>query len=113
MSAAAEMLAEFHAQLAGYDTGLRENLQMQEALELDRALKSGDRLAIARELADLLYVTYGTALLYGIDLDVALRLVHEGNMQKVGADGRPAFDKRGWVMEPDDWLAPNMGAAIR
>jgi predicted HAD superfamily Cof-like phosphohydrolase len=113
VSAAAEMLAEFHERLAAYDVGLRPALQMQEALALDQALKWGDRRGIARGLADLLYVTYGTALVYGIDLDVALRLVHESNMQNVDADGSLRLDNRGWVTKPDDRRAPDMTAAVR
>lgn len=84
MSRAAEMLAQFHAAIPDYDHAeVRARLHYEEAGELELALESGDRLAIARELADVVYVAYGTALVFGIDLDAALAAVHEANMAKL------------------------------
>ncbi len=43
-------------------------------------------------MADLLYVVYGAAVSYGIDMDPVFREVHRSNMSKVGgykrADGK-------------------------
>jgi hypothetical protein len=45
---------------------------------------AGDALVeVAQELADLLYVTYGTAITMGIELDPIMQAVHEANMSKV------------------------------
>jgi predicted HAD superfamily Cof-like phosphohydrolase len=65
-----------------------------ELLRLGRALEQGDgeraaRVALAKELADVLYVTYGAADALGIDLQGAFAEVHRSNMSKLGADGRP------------------------
>lgn len=43
----------------------------------------GNLPAVARELADLVFVTYGTAEHYGIDLDKALEIVVDANMRKL------------------------------
>lgn len=43
---------------------------------------------VAKELADVLYVVYGWANEYGIDLDSVFAEVHKSNMSKVGAPRR-------------------------
>ena len=50
---------------------------------------SGDRPALAKELADMLYVVYGTASMLDIDLDYALEAVHKSNLSKLDAEGKP------------------------
>ena len=42
--------------------------------------EKADLIGIADALADIVYVVYGTALTYGIDLDSVLREVHRSNM---------------------------------
>lgn len=71
------MLAEFHDALGqpyGHgtiaDSTLRIKLHREETKELIEALRSGDRLTIAQELADVVYVAYGTAHSLGLKLDV-------------------------------------------
>jgi predicted HAD superfamily Cof-like phosphohydrolase len=44
--------------------------------------------AVAKELADVLYVTYGAADALGIDLPAVFVEVHRSNMSKLGADGQ-------------------------
>jgi predicted HAD superfamily Cof-like phosphohydrolase len=73
-------------------TQLRLRLIEEEFDELREALAKTDMPAIAKELADLLYVVYGTAVSYGIDMEPVFREVHRSNMSKVGghkrADGK-------------------------
>lgn len=68
---------------------LRIRLITEEAQEVRDALltflrdgRAGDRPNLAKELADLVYVVYGTAAELGIDLDEAIKRVHESNMTK-------------------------------
>ena len=61
------------------------------------AWDGSDLAAIAKELADLLYVVYGTAVSYGIDMDPVFREVHRSNMSKVGGYKR---DDGKWVKPP-------------
>lgn len=61
---------------------LRADLHDEETDELYRALDRRDVTAIADALADLVYVAYGTALTYGVDLDAVLAAVHRSNLTK-------------------------------
>ncbi|MGH7256101.1 MAG: MazG nucleotide pyrophosphohydrolase domain-containing protein, partial [Nitrospirales bacterium] len=76
---------------------LRVNLIREEFEELQQALAQGDTVALAKELADLLYVVYGTAVSCGIDMEPIFREVHRSNMSKVGGHKRP--DGK-WVKPP-------------
>jgi predicted HAD superfamily Cof-like phosphohydrolase len=78
---------------------LRRSLLTEEADEaaealtaLAEALRTGDDpaaayQAVAKELADVLYVTYGAADALGIDLPAVFAEVHRSNMSKVDQDG--------------------------
>ncbi len=77
---------------------LRVSLIQEEFDELREALAQQDVAAVAKELADLLYVVYGTAVSCGINMAPVFREVHRSNMSKVGghkrADGK-------WLKPPD------------
>ena len=76
---------------------LRVRLIQEEFDELKEAMASGNLALVAKELADLLYVTYGTAVSYGIDMEPVFQEVHQSNLSKIGgykrADGK-------WVKPP-------------
>ena len=103
MSDEQQMVAEFHRTFdiarASVPTipdettrQLRVRLIQEEFDELKDALSQCDAVAVAKELADLLYVVYGTAVSCGIDMEPVFREVHRSNMSKVGghkrADGK-------------------------
>jgi len=71
---------------------LRTRLIQEEFEELQQAMAQDDLHGVAKELADLLYVVYGTAVSCGIDMEPVFREVHRSNMSKVGghkrADGK-------------------------
>ena len=75
---------------------LRERLIHEEFEELKEAMAKNDLACIAKEMADLLYVVYGTAVSYGIDMDPVFREVHRSNMIKVG----------GYKREDGKWVKP-------
>jgi predicted HAD superfamily Cof-like phosphohydrolase len=75
---------------------LRIRLIEEEFDELKEAMAGGDLAAVAKEMADLLYVVYGTAVSYGIDMDPVFREVHRSNMSKVG----------GYKREDGKWVKP-------
>jgi predicted HAD superfamily Cof-like phosphohydrolase len=63
---------------------LRVKLIQEEFDEVKEALAGDDLAGIAKELADLLYVIYGTAVSCGIDMEPVFREVHRSNLTKVG-----------------------------
>ncbi len=76
---------------------LRVRLIQEEFEEFQQAMAQSDLQGMAKELADLLYVVYGSAVSCGIDMEPVFREVHRSNMSKVGghkrADGK-------WVKPP-------------
>lgn len=121
----AEMVREFHeafglvirdtpdaAAVEGHEVELRTALQSEEMEELRRAMWEGDLTEVADALADLIYVLYGTALHYGIDLDAVVREVHRSNMTKLGPDGQPTYRDDGKVLKPDTFEPPNIDAVL-
>jgi predicted HAD superfamily Cof-like phosphohydrolase len=153
-SDAAFQVAQFHM---AFDVGskfepetaeIRRRLHCEEHQELDEALRlavrdetsdrADTRKLVARELADVVYVAYGTAELLGIDLDRAFTLVHEANMAKLppcpsencrgGVDrrdgllcsecsgigrGSPIKDADDKVLRPPGWQPPDMSDTLR
>ncbi len=75
---------------------LRIRLLQEEFEELKDALEKEELPSIAKEIADLLYVAYGTAVSYGLDMDPVFREVHRSNMSKVG----------GYKREDGKWVKP-------
>lgn len=107
MNEAQQMVLEFHKQfdihVATKPTipdekteGLRVRLIQEEFDELKDALHTKDLAGIAKELADLLYVVYGTAVSYGIDIEPVFREVQRSNMSKIG----------GYKREDGKWVKP-------
>lgn len=115
MSEASDMLREFHETFAHPDTDalwLRPTLHDEEHAELIEALEAGNPAEVARELADVLYIAYGTAYVYGIDLDAALAEVHRANMSKLGEDGQPIRREDGKVLKGPNFRPPDMKVAL-
>lgn len=86
-----EMVREFHRKF-GFSDGvpLEDNAILHERLaifqeevkELREALVSGDRKAALKELCDVLYITIGFGVCYGLPVDEGFRRVHASNMSK-------------------------------
>lgn len=115
---------------------LRKKLMREEIIdELFPAMDGEDMVEIADGLADALYVVYGTAAAYGIDIDKIFDIVHENNMTKFNkcrnCDGsgwmiNPRMDcsdcnGEGWVpilredgkvMKNESWVPPNLKPAL-
>ncbi|GAA1615575.1 hypothetical protein GCM10009733_009850 [Nonomuraea maheshkhaliensis] len=91
---------------------VEEAREAAEALtELAQALRAGgDPLsayqAVAKELADVLYVTYGAADALGIDLPAVFVEVHRSNMSKLDADGRVLRRADGKVLKGSEYRPP-------
>lgn len=86
---------------------LRVRLISEEFAEVVEAIQTEDYVNIAKELADLLYVVYGTAVEYGIPLDAVFDEVHTANMTKT-----PAKDAGGKVQKGPDYKAADVAAVL-
>lgn len=123
----AELVSEFHRAAGAGDPGaptspsaaaleLREALICEEhgeVLEAFERLRSGETddgaLAhLAHELADLLYVTYGTLLACGVDPDGVFRELHRANLHKISGPRR----EDGKQMKPPDFEPADVLAEI-
>lgn len=89
-------ISEVPSAVDGATRALRIRLIQEEFDELKEALAAGQLVSIAKELADLLYVVYGTAVSCGIDLGPVFREVHRSNLSKVG----------GYKREDGKWVKP-------
>lgn len=91
---------------------LRVRLLREEVEEFADAAERRDLVAIADALADVVYVAYGSAVTYGIDLDAVVREVHRSNMSKLDANGRRVMREDGKVMKSELYRPPNVGGVI-
>ena len=87
---------------------LRINLIEEEVDELKAALAEEDLVATADALADLLYVTYGTAVSFGVDIRPVFDEVHRANMTKEGGPTRAD----GKILKPDGWVPPRVDEVL-
>jgi NTP pyrophosphatase (non-canonical NTP hydrolase) len=78
-----------------------------ELLKLIENPAGGNRPELAKELADMLYVIYGTGTSLGLDLDEAFWRVHHSNMSKV-VDGKVTRDSGGKILKPASYEPPYM-----
>ena len=115
--------------VSGEEQLLRAKLVLEEAFEFAAAMgvvpcdsegheikhsditydiyESIDLVESADALADLLYVTYGSAHTLGLPIREIFAAVHASNMEKLGPDGKPIYrPSDGKVMKPPGWVAP-------
>ena len=124
-------VAEFRTIFAG-ETGTgrpelaeqRRTLLTEEAEEaaealtdLATALRAGDDptsayRAVAKELADVLYVTYGAADALGIDLPAVFVEVHRSNLSKIDADGQVVRRADGKVLKGPGYQPPVLDGLV-
>jgi len=102
--------------------GLRLRLLQEEGREAQEALRAlaeragaagaaapaEEVAAAAHELADLLYVAYGTFVALGIDADEVFAEVHEANVRKAGAPRRAD----GKQLKPDGWRPADVAGVL-
>ena len=89
---------------------LRIELIDEEFKELKEAVYSNDGTItdVADALSDILYVTYGMAHSFGINIDECFREVHVSNMSKLGEDGKPIYREDGKVIKGPNYSPPNL-----
>ena len=89
---------------------LRVLLIEEELAELRNAGEARSLVCTADALADLLYVVYGAAVTYGIDLEPVFREIHRSNMSKGG--DHPVCRADGKVCKGEHYQAPRIAEAL-
>ena len=92
---------------------LRYELIKEELEELNQAINEKDIKEVADALTDILYVTYGAGTAFGIDLDKCFDEVHQSNMSKLGADGKPIYNEIGKVMKGPNYFKPDLNKFLK
>lgn len=60
-------------------------------------------VAAAHELADILYIAFGTAVKMGLPMAEVFAEVHAANMRKVEGPGLPKRRPDGKILKPEGW----------
>jgi predicted HAD superfamily Cof-like phosphohydrolase len=95
--------------MEGYTLVLKEkNIESKTSLLMHRATKAH----LAKELADLLYVVYGTAEELGIPLEEIFIKVHQNNMDKVWDDGTVHYNDFGKIIKPPTYSPPDIESIL-
>ncbi|WP_030227682.1 MazG nucleotide pyrophosphohydrolase domain-containing protein [Streptomyces sp. NRRL WC-3626] len=123
-SSPAELVREFHrafgldvrdvpSEVAPELAAHRGELLAEEAEEVAEVSVAGPLDRLAHELADVVYVAYGTALVHGIDLDAVIAEIHRSNMSKLGPDGSVSRRADGKVLKGEHYAAPDVAGVLR
>lgn len=104
-----EMVKAFHERM-GHPVNIRADakqllfrtrLIIEEASEFVEAASKEDEVEMVDALCDLLYVTFGTGVVMGVDLAQYFKKVQEKNMQKT-----PSGSPTEKPSKPEGWVAP-------
>jgi len=88
---------------------LRAALIEEESRETCDAIRRGDLAEAIDGMCDVLYVIFGTAIEFGIDLAPFFEEVHNTNMLKVGGATR----EDGKILKPEGWQPPRIAEMLR
>lgn len=92
---------------------LRADLIEEEVKELLEAEDADDLVEVADALVDIIYVTVGHALEYGIPLDRVWDEVQRSNMAKIDpATGKVRKREDGKVLKPEGWTPPDVRGVL-
>ena len=91
---------------------LRKKLIDEEFNELKDAINENDLIEVADALTDILVVTYGAGVAFGIDLDKCFEEVQKSNMSKLSNDGKPIYNDQGKVMKGPNYFKPNLSKFV-
>ena len=118
MHDAQEKVRQFHLALGvpapnritlfDYPAQLRVDLIQEELDEFAEACANHDMVGMIDALCDLLYVTYGSAVAMGVDLETFYAEVHRSNMAKLGGPRRAD----GKIQKPDGWQPPDISGLL-
>lgn len=87
---------------------LRCKLIREEAKETCDAIEAGDLVGAVDGICDLLYVTIGAAVEFGVNIEPVFDEVHRSNMAKVGGPVR----EDGKTLKPEGWKPPDIAGEL-
>lgn len=117
MHKAQQDVSEFHREVLGIEDPdtpairrpeLRAELIREEARETVAAIEVGDLIAAIDGLCDLIWVAYGTAGEFGIDLEPFWNEVYRTNMAKANGPVR----EDGKQLKPNGWVGPDIAGIL-
>lgn len=122
-----QQLIEFHESFGSYyrtDASdniphdikeLRKVVMGEEVKEVCEAIDNEPLDHVAKELADLLYVTYGTIIAYGLQdkMEAVFDEVHRSNMSKLGEDGKPIYREDGKVLKGPNYSEADIESILQ
>lgn len=91
---------------------LRIKLLKEEYEEYLAAETNNDMVEVADAMADMIYIIAGTAVRYGVKLDLIFGEVHRSNMEKIWSDGKVHHRDDGKVLKPPSWQPPNIARIL-
>ena len=91
----------------------RGELLAEEAAEVAEVSVTGPLDKLTHELADVVYVAYGTALVHGVDLDAVIAEIHRSNMTKIGPNGEISRRADGKVLKGEHYEVPDVSGVLR
>ncbi len=81
---------------------------LNETVHFYKNFEQADAVEAIDGLCDLLYVTYGAGVRFGVDLEPFFAEVHKTNMAKVGGATRPD----GKILKPAGWQKPDIAGLL-
>ncbi|MCA9386024.1 hypothetical protein KC717_05240 [Candidatus Dojkabacteria bacterium] len=95
---------------------LRKTLMKEEFEEVCKAIDENEPIEdLAKELADLLYVVFGTVKAFGLHdvMEDVYSEVHRSNMSKLGLDGKPVIREDGKTLKGPNYSPANISPIIK
>lgn len=97
------------------ELGLHVGISPENDLKVFHARhpKPINKAKVAKELADLLYVTYGSGDTMDIPMNEVYREVHRSNMSKLGDDGMPVYREDGKVLKGPNYSPADIESVLK
>ena len=107
------LVSESPGQFISLESKIRRvKLIEEEFTELKESLEGNDLRYQAKELGDLAYVIFGSAVEWGIPLEEVIAAIHESNMSKLDSNGKPIINSWGKVLKGPHYHEPDIGAVL-
>lgn len=90
-----------------------EYIEVMDAIYDDEGNINVNRVQLAKELADLVYVTVGLGIEFGIPMDKVWDEVQRSNMSKIGPDGKFAVREDGKILKGPNYSPADIEKVLK